>query len=238
MDRDLSDKHLTCQFGFSVEKWYGQPLLGLPYFEQIERFAQSLLQSGKLEFECLYKGNHLFTGKSTNPFPKARQLAEFVAFLDKARFVAKQLGLNPTFRRISGEDHTDIENLYELFKHGEYSTRVKGLQMSATILVKPELLDAPAFKDPRTPRQILLTFDNYTSMRFFGTEVDVGPFHFVATSVVLANWNEVHRKLVGSKEPKKVKVEFAGKGKCSIIRRLPRIIEAQPPKSATPHPNL
>jgi hypothetical protein len=64
-------------------------------------------------------------------------------------------------------------------------------------------------------------------MRFFGEEVGVGPFQFVATNVVLANWHEVQRELAGSNEPKNIKLEFAGKGKCSIIRRLPRIIDAQ-----------
>jgi hypothetical protein len=160
MARDFTDKHLTCQFGFSVDKWYGHPLLGLPYFEQMKRFAQSLLQRGRLEFVCLYKGNHLFTGSSTRPFPKTQRLADFIAFLDKARFVAKQLGLNPTFKRLTERDYTDIENLYELFSRGEYSTRVKGLQMSATILAKPELLDTPGFADSKTPRQLLLNYEN------------------------------------------------------------------------------
>ncbi len=221
MARDFSGQHFTCRFGFLIEKWYGHPLLALPYFEQIDHFTKCALKEGQLEFECLHDGNHLFSGKSTETFPKVHKLADFLGLLAKARFVAKQLKRNPIFRELSDQDFKDIEVLYALLKYGEYSTRVNGFQMSATIAPNPELLKTPPFNDLKKPSPLLLNFTNFDSIQFLGEKVELGPFQFVATNVVVTNWAEVHEALTAPIQPDGITVQFASKGYSKLTRRLP-----------------
>jgi hypothetical protein len=103
-------------FNFNPQKWVGQRLLELAYFDQLHCVLGALAKGAKLRTEFVDRGNATYLG--TARIKKASKLAAVAGFLEiiaRAREVGRQLGLNPEFRgSLTGDDVKQINELYDL----------------------------------------------------------------------------------------------------------------------------
>ncbi len=216
---DLSGDSSTPEMGFSVDKWYGKPLLHLPHFDQIEGLARSLSRGKTLMVECRHEGKRLFSARATGMTSGGAELLEFVEFLNKARSVARRLHLNPLFRELSDEEASGVSDLFDLCVKGEHLTQSDNFSISGAVNVDAAFLNLPVFINKGEPFQVMVELQHFKGFRFFEKTVET-PIRLIATRVLLKNREEILRVLQEKTGNHLIHLDFKGCPGSQIIRRL------------------
>jgi hypothetical protein len=120
------DQKCSTKLSCNPPAWDGQPLLSLSYFDRIETLLSTLLVHPTLGTECESNGNRFFAGRvKLKPDSGLAQLVEYLRLLRKAREVARQVGINPTYHAgpLSAEAQSDIEIAHVILANGRYELR-------------------------------------------------------------------------------------------------------------------
>jgi hypothetical protein len=165
---------------FDLRKWYGRPLLWLPYFSEIEGFYAAIKSAAEdsegvaLVMSCFICGNRLF---ESYPIPGA--LLEYAAILRAipilrmARKVAGATGMNPPLPPgISAVHVAEVTRLHGLLCNGEHREPIRERALAGK-LTRSEAEYFLSF-----PSEELTDLELHQSieggMPFFGQVADVG----------------------------------------------------------------
>lgn len=197
------------RFGFDMRRWHGQPLLLLPYFDQIAAFFERVKDCTLIELKCFLQGNEFFAGQiHQNDLGIFKGLAGFLPFLSKAREICRMAGISPLLNeKIDREKAQDIQHLHQLLTEGEFRQKMPGAKVTCSLpragiqnlLKMPPLLDGPLIFQSVEDQKIPL----------FGQEVDVGKLENHFTPVKLASTKKELRESLARRKAKHIKVAFA-----------------------------
>jgi Domain of unknown function (DUF4365) len=126
----------TFRLGLAMDRWEGQPLRHLPYFDRIRGFYGNLASAAILLVEVQHLGNTIF--RVTVP-PEGGDLipavARYLETLRKARVVAERFGVNPAWT-LAGFDKTSrdaAEEVYAIFFLAGHTEPAPRVELSATL---------------------------------------------------------------------------------------------------------
>jgi hypothetical protein len=196
------------RFGFDMRRWHGQPLLLLPYFDQIAGFFEGVKGSTLIELKCFLLGNEFFSGRlHEEDLGIFKSLAGFLPFLSKAREICRIASINPLLNeKIDREKAVEIDDLHTLLTHRELRRKTPGARISCSwpradiqsLLKMPGLLDGP------------LVFQSVEDQKipFFGQDIDVWKLEHQFTHVKLASTKKDLRQRLAGTKARHIKVTF------------------------------
>jgi hypothetical protein len=207
------------RFGFDMRRWRGQPLLLLPYFDQIAAFFEGVRGCTLIELKCFLQGNEFFGGRiHQKDLGIFKGLAAFLPVLTKAREICRLAGINPILNeKIDREKAQEIDELHKLLTDREFRRKMPGATISCSLsrasvqnlLKMPLLLGGPLVFQTVEDQKIPL----------FGQEVDVRKLEHNFTHVKLASTKkELRERLTGTKA-RHIKVAFACTDHSELIVR-------------------
>jgi len=215
-----ADSKSTGSMAFDPGPWFGNALLQLAFFDQIQCLFEAIRDGARLGFECYVDGNRIFSGVADGAKKWLERLFPFVDVVGKARFIAHRLGVNPVLPELTMGQVKEVGFLYRLLHEGEARTKASDLRLAVTLKLAPGFLDLPAIKDATKPFQIAVEMDNSEPLPFLGNEVRVGPLLMVATSVLLSNRRTIEKALKASENPSESELILEGAHDCILIRKL------------------
>lgn len=195
----------SVKLDINLDRWNGQPLNRLAYFDRLFRFFHALPKSTETEIECQQDGNTIFSVKlpiQTQPF--AEPLAYYLEVLWKARQVAQHFKVNPfwSVEAFDEEAQENSEQMYGIFFEGGWTQPMPNVRLKASCIRKTFRFDA--VKRANKPGHLRLASD--CAYEFLGEKIDVG--HLVQ------DYTEMSINIVKKKQPtKKSKAKKKGKRK-------------------------
>ncbi len=188
LEIDAAGNMLTCTLAVPTQRWSGQPIRYLAYFDQLVSLFDLLTEGSALLLECSILGNTAFTfAANACEFDFAAELRDYLALLRKARLAAAELGVDPKLPHpLSFEQVQEIEDLHELLTDGE--VRRPGYKTRFTIQQLCEgtraILAKPASDYPPGPFRSTVKGPTF---QFLGEQVDVGWVEFVLSHTDFAS---------------------------------------------------
>lgn len=172
------------EFVYSPQRWQGQPVLHLPYFEAILDVLAGMVSESGIHTEfvvrgvCIAKGSH----RELNS-PETLRLFNFVSWLHRCRNVALKYGVNPclpNFDTVTNEQWEMVDDLEVLLSGNKRVLSMPKLSAHCTLSVTPGTeVKAPMFGCVR--------LDNKKpDLKLFGVPVAAGPLRIIFTSVNVA----------------------------------------------------
>lgn len=209
------------RFGFDMRRWLGQPILLLPYFDQIAAFFRGVKDASVIDLQCFLQGNELFGGTiQQSDLGIFKALASFLPVLTQAREICRATGISPILNeKIDREKAQDIDRLHKLLTDGVIRMKLPGATISCSLpragienlLKMPPILDGP----------LILASVESQKMPFFGHEVDVGKLENEFTHVKLGSTKKELRKRLAESKAKHIKIGFVCTDKSEqIVRKV------------------
>lgn len=135
----------TFNIGFDADKWEGQPVSLLSYFNQVYKWIDGLRTSDQVRFECEVGGNLLVGAKveSRDLSIMSSTLIDTLDLIKKTRVISAKLDFNLTMPKYSLLKRNDVEQinfLYDLVMKGESIRSFASGNLSVKIT---ELIIAP-----------------------------------------------------------------------------------------------
>lgn len=174
------DPESPIHFSIDWGVWEGQPILSLPYFEDIRQF----LHSTTFAVKCLANGNEIGRVEmAPSKIETVKEAQKAVDAIAQYRVAAKYLGVNPNFpfsNRLQSLPNDDAEVLAKLIEAGVHEQSLVGQTFCIEADSQPGVEAIIKKKKLRMeqPGQIC-AFD------FFGTKILLCPVSYVFTDVEL-----------------------------------------------------
>lgn len=198
---------------FDVEKWHGQHVRHLAYFDQIAEFLKGAKDAASLGTECYWNGNQLFSGRSEDTDKSDKSLRALKAFatytlvMDKARKICELVDVNPVLAKIPDEQQQiEIHELHRLLTTGSYRKRIGEGEVIVPFDKEyiPKLIEQIE-KDTHDAPLVLIS-NKSQDMPFLGMEVAVGRLKYEHTHMDIKPTKEELEKRMG--EGEQIDVEF------------------------------
>jgi hypothetical protein len=125
----------TVSLPIDLQRWEGERLLHLRYFDKILPFFKHLSHARAMKLNCEVQGNHAFTATSILPADgRLAQLADCLILIDKARKVAKRFDVNPAWSIDKMDDDfvEAAEQLLAVFEEGGYKAKRPDIRVTMT----------------------------------------------------------------------------------------------------------
>lgn len=115
--------------------WIGRPVLELAHFDEILGFFRALNQGCLLKLRLSRRGNVILStiNRRREEYAAAAKLYPALDIIDTARDIARRLGLNPAFSRLSWDDAAGIASLHKLLKGEEVRESVPNFRASFSL---------------------------------------------------------------------------------------------------------
>lgn len=176
--KEISSSHLI----FSLDKWNGQSVLLLSFFDQIEILVKALCASAVPKMQILVRGNILWTGVLGDFEAKAmHNISYMIEWLRKCRWLAQHFSINPIMtplQDVSDENWDAIFECYDL------------LQTKNVVIPAPELTISFSSGNPPPPENALSGGDGVLRIekpeivfQIFGQPVRIGPIRYEFTEM-------------------------------------------------------
>lgn len=169
-------------FGFDPEYWERYGIMDLPYFEKIYNFFLAIVEGDNIKIEIDKKGNTLFetTIESVEGNPFIDEVFGHLYLLYKLRKIASFSNINPLanqIKNITREDKDNINTVYELLVHGEYSKNGMGVIFNFNIPPNKNELNKVT-KNMKNPDPVLIKI-KAPKLKFdiLGNEIEL--FHVI-----------------------------------------------------------
>jgi Domain of unknown function (DUF4365) len=113
----LKGETQNLKVSFHADAWTGQPVQHMAYFNPIRRFFESIRHKKRVRLKYVWCGNELFGGEFRGLEEKGiSEICQIMELLDKARFVFKQLQLNPVLPKLGSVVDREWSNIDEAFE--------------------------------------------------------------------------------------------------------------------------
>jgi hypothetical protein len=174
-------------FALNWHIWQGQPLLGLAYFNELTEFFR----------QSNYGMRHYIRGNQPMPQeklslddPKKKEALEALVWLERAKSVARYLGINPPFPRANTINANEMESkevqlMIKLIESGVHEQPNVG---ETVTLIGDNPADAMAIgKKELTASWV----EQSRQVNFFGVAVPFGPLNHLWTDLELVAANPI-----------------------------------------------
>ncbi len=163
----------SVKLDLNLDKWDGQPLSQLAYFDRLYHFFHTLPHSTESEINCQQDGNQVFS--VTLPIQKqpfAGPLAHYLGILSKARKVARHFDVNPTWtvESFDQENQENAEQLYAIFFEDGWRQPMPNVRLTADCIRRT--FNSDAARQATKPGFLKLISD--CKYMFLSEEIEVG----------------------------------------------------------------
>lgn len=206
----------------NLEKWAGQPLLILSYFEQLYRFAKTIDVGNKIKFSFNFHGNELFHAM-TNITEQAffiKEALPYLEILDNARVISKYFGINPIVPKLESISQNDADSLAMLrtiIETGQHRQSHFGLRTSAVMVVGEE--STSLIREGKYPEGMVRIDQPNECAYVFGCQAGKLSLSHIFTNTLLTD--ESRQKLHNLSDGEDIELEWEGaEGSEHIITRI------------------
>jgi hypothetical protein len=123
--------------GHPLERWFGQPVRQLAYFEQIASITEYLQKQGKVQTEIFCRGNLLVTGQiGAQESLINDKISDVLTWLRRCRAVAERYGIDPRLpdlSKVTNDEWDAVDDLFGLLAGGKMTKKDPGLSAKLTI---------------------------------------------------------------------------------------------------------
>ncbi|MEK7782017.1 MAG: DUF4365 domain-containing protein [Verrucomicrobiota bacterium] len=124
-------------WSMSLDKWRGQPVVTLAYFELIKRVIKQMLESGGLQIEWLIDGNSFAEGFVRHPINNDTSgFSEGLAWISRLRAIAEKYKpdlMFPGMKSITQKQFESVNELATLMTEGELTTSCPKFQAKVAL---------------------------------------------------------------------------------------------------------
>jgi hypothetical protein len=167
--------------------WFDKPLLSLPYFDFAKDIFLNIKEGEILTADFFINDMPAFGGFIVFNQPELEMLkpaSNFVALIEKARWISKTFGINPLLPRgMEIEQRREITRLYRLAQGEEIRLRRAIISMNFS-LSKPDLGKLANVIDKAHELTHIATVSD-RKQPFLGAEVDIGPVETQLTNALI-----------------------------------------------------
>jgi Domain of unknown function (DUF4365) len=196
----------SLQVNFNFQRWDGQRLKHLAYFDRLHSFFRALPTCVTTTIECERDGNTVFS--VTMPFrsePFLEVIAVYLEILWRARRVAEHFEINPvwTFEAFDRDEQDTAEQLYAVFFGSGWSQANPGVKLTTRLV--GESIRRDVLKEAVKPIPVKLASDH--TCTFMGEKLELGRlvFEYTEMSVCVKNNQEAEQNAERAKLQKKQK---------------------------------
>jgi hypothetical protein len=211
------------------ERWCGQPVLRLAYFDQLRKFAEALTTCASIRFDLSYRGNAVL---GATLYSKGRKFLDnfstFMSVFAHAREIAKHFNINPAAPRTLTEAHIHEIMIWHTFlTKGELRRRIgKGeLKIELNEPYWNVIEETIRNQEPSFP---FAFGHNEIKGHLLDQEFDLGNVDLEFTHIVISNDERERLRENLAKRHSPLQFECMTMEDCESIIRLP----APPPASA------
>jgi hypothetical protein len=175
------DASLSFKLGHPLERWYGQPVQQLAYFEQIASITEYLQKQGKVQTEIFCRGNLLVTGQiGAQESLINDKISDVFTWLRRCRAVAERYGIDPRLpdlSKVTNDEWDAVDDLFGLLAGGKMTKKDPGLSAKLTI-------SGPTNDQHQFPMSGCIRFDHQDAViHLLGEAVHVGSLRTFYTNV-------------------------------------------------------
>jgi hypothetical protein len=128
---------IKCKIAHPTERWHGQPVRNLAYFDQIARIFEHLHTRQEIRSELFFKGNSLVEGRiSMENINSISGLVQIINWLRRCRKVAECYAINPglpDLTKITSENWEAVNDLFILSNEAKVVKSEPGLSAKLTV---------------------------------------------------------------------------------------------------------
>jgi hypothetical protein len=206
-------------FHLDPQRWNGQHILRLAYFDRLLEFVQSMSSAASIKAQCEDHGNVVFTATmplETQPF--AIGFCKYLQTLAKGRKVCSRVNVNPvwtiaTFDRDAQETFEELDAIFSGAGYSKPSPKLRLKLGCVSHTLSPHLV-LPSKK----PEHFMIV--STMTYSFMGESVEVGTVRYEFTEV-LARMNDStsrgRQSQVMQKRRRKVSAIPQRNAKCELL---------------------
>jgi hypothetical protein len=167
-------------FRWDFSPWEGKPLLRLPHFSELRRFAQAVFENKPIHFRPMAEGEKLSAGKIEHPqaIDVLASAAWMIETMARARELSDKCGIVILFPRLDQVPPDDYERLaiaYGVLIEGEFRMPGAGARLNMKMNRKEH-----------DPAELVAQYEKYArdgfainrpseTLSVFGTAIELGP---------------------------------------------------------------